>query len=160
MSVGNRYILNLCCLRFLLFSLLLGFLVSCQHGNDTLSVYSSTDRKLTDSMVWANRSIDSLEVLLDRFIVDENKLGIMIGQRELGKLYRENNRFDNAIEASLNGLKAARELEDTLEIIQALNNTGTNFRRIGALDEASSYLTTTKRWNTAKPTVIKHHPLP
>ena len=139
MSVGNRYILNLCCLRFLLFSLLLGFLVSCQHGNDTLSVYSSTDRKLTDSMVWANRSIDSLEVLLDRFVVDENKLGIMIGQRELGKLYRENNRFDNAIEASLNGLKAARELEDTLEIIQALNNTGTNFRRIGALDEASSY---------------------
>ena len=66
-------------------------------------------------MVWANRSIDSLEVLLDRFVVDENKLGIMIGQRELGKLYRENNRFDNAIEASLNGLKAARELEDTLE---------------------------------------------
>lgn len=139
MSVGNRYILNLCCLRFLLFSLLLGFLVSCQHGNDTLSVYSSTDRKLTDSMVWANRSIDSLEVLLDRFVVDENKLGIMIGQRELGKLYRENNRFDDAIETSLNGLKVARELEDTLEIIQALNNTGTNFRRIGALEEASSY---------------------
>lgn len=137
--VGNRYILNLCCLRFLLFSLLLGFLVSCQHGNDTLSVYSSTDRKLTDSMVWANRSIDSLEVLLDRFVVDENKLGIMIGQRELGKLYRENNRFDDAIETSLNGLKVARELEDTLEIIQALNNTGTNFRRIGALEEASSY---------------------
>ena len=90
-------------------------------------------------MVWANRSIDSLEVLLDRFIVDENKLGIMIGQRELGKLYRENNRFDDAIETSLNGLKVARELEDTLEIIQALNNTGTNFRRIGALEEASSY---------------------
>ena len=90
-------------------------------------------------MVWANRSIDSLEVLLDRFVVDENKLGIMIGQRELGKLYRENNRFDDAIETSLNGLKVARELEDTLEIIQALNNTGTNFRRIGALEEASSY---------------------
>jgi signal transduction histidine kinase/DNA-binding response OmpR family regulator len=90
-------------------------------------------------MVWANRSIDSLEVLLDRFVGDENKLGIMIGQRELGKLYRENNRFDDAIETSLNGLKVARELEDTLEIIQALNNTGTNFRRIGALEEASSY---------------------
>ena len=136
-----------------------GFILSCQRDKHA-PIYSAADRKLTDSMVWANRSVDSLEVLLDRFIGDENKLGIMIAQRELGKLYRENNRFDDAIEASLNGLKAARELEDTLEIIQALNNTGTNFRRIGALDEASSYLTTTKRWNTAKPTVIKHHPLP
>ena len=115
-----------------------GFILSCQRDKHA-PIYSAADRKLTDSMVWANRSVDSLEVLLDRFIGDENKLGIMIAQRELGKLYRENNRFDDAIEASLNGLKAARELEDTLEIIQALNNTGTNFRRIGALDEASSY---------------------
>ena len=138
-NLGKTPVVGFLALVRILFLLLLpGFILSCQCDGHA-PIYSAADRKLTDSMVWANRSVDSLEVLLDRFVGDENKLGIMIAQRELGKLYRENNRFDDAIEASLNGLKVARELEDTLEIIQALNNTGTNFRRIGALDEASSY---------------------
>lgn len=122
----------------LLFLLSLGFILSCQRNNGT-PVYSVAERKRVDSTVWAHHSIDSLESLLTTFIRHENKLGIMIAQRELGKLYRENNRFNDAIEASLEGLKVARELADTFEIIQALNGAGTNFRRIGALDEASSY---------------------
>lgn len=92
-----------------------------------------------DSLVFANRSIDSLESLAAGFMRHENKLGIMVTHRELGKLYRENNRFSDAIEASIEGLKVAQQLADTSEIIQALNSTGTNFRRIGALTEASSY---------------------
>lgn len=124
--------------KTLLLSLFPGFILSCERDKRE-PLYVAADRKFTDSIVCANHSTDSLEVLLDGFIRDENKLGIMIAQRELGKLYRENNRFDDAIEASLKGLKIARELGDTLEIIQALNNTGTNFRRIGRLVEASSY---------------------
>ena len=113
-------------------------LLSCQRDKSA-PIYSTADKKFTDSIVWANRSVDSLEVLLETFIREENRLGVMIAQRELGELYRKNNRFDDAIATGLNGLKIARELQDTLEIIQALNNTGTNFRRIGSLGEASSY---------------------
>ncbi len=44
-----------------------------------------------------------------------------------------------AINAHKLGLEIALALNDTIEIVQALNNLGTNFRRIGAHKEASQY---------------------
>lgn len=63
----------------------------------------------------------------------------MVSRRELSLLYREDARFDEAIDMGIDGLQIARELNDTLEIIRALNSIGTSFRRIGALDEAYTY---------------------
>lgn len=37
------------------------------------------------------------------------------------------------------GLRLAMQRKDTSEVIQALNNIGTNFRRLGIMDEASNY---------------------
>ncbi|WP_251968751.1 response regulator [Parabacteroides sp. AD58] len=58
---------------------------------------------------------------------------------QLGKVYRENASFDDAIQYHKKGLEMATQMNDTLEIVKALNNLGTNYRRIGILTEASEY---------------------
>ncbi len=56
-----------------------------------------------------------------------------------GVRYREQARFNEAIECHRKGLQIAMHLKDTFAIVRALNNIGTNFRRLGILDEASTY---------------------
>ena len=112
-------------------------LVACNPARD--HVYTTKERRSIDSTVRANRSLDSLESLLQHFSAANDKIGIIYTCKELGKRYRETSRFTEAIEQHRKGLNTAVELHDTLEIIQALNNIGTNFRRLGILDEASSY---------------------
>jgi len=130
--------------RALLFPILSSVLlvtsqVSCQQHLHQEPAYTRVEKKLVDSIVFSNRTIDSLEQILNRFLAEENRLGAIISQRELSRLYRQDARFDEAIKVGIEGLKTALEIEDTVEIIRALNNIGTNFRRIGALDEAASY---------------------
>ena len=122
----------------LLFVLLVTLHVSCQHQHQD-PAYTQLKKERVDSIVYANHTIDSLEQVLNRFIAEENKAGVMVAQRELSRLYRRDARFDEAIDRGMDGLETARELRDTMEIIQALNNIGTSFRRVGALDEAASY---------------------
>ncbi|TWJ17011.1 phospho-acceptor domain-containing protein [Bacteroides zoogleoformans] len=56
-----------------------------------------------------------------------------------GVRYREQARFNEAIECHRKELQIAMHLKDTFAIVRALNNIGTNFRRLGILDEASTY---------------------
>ena len=58
--------------------------------------------------------------------------------REQGSRYRNESRFSEALDAHKKGLEAAMEASDTFEIIQALNNIGTDYRRMGILEDASS----------------------
>ena len=59
--------------------------------------------------------------------------------REKGKELRNSSKFVEAIDAHKHGLALAEQAHDTLEIVQALNNIGTDYRRMGILDEASSF---------------------
>ena len=118
---------------------LLYFLTSCEEGGKHEKTFSEREAQVIDSIVYANRSIDSLRVLVTRFVKDGNRLGEIVAYNELGKCYREESRFSEAIETHKKGLMLSVNLCDTLQIIQALNNIGTNYRRIGFLDEASSY---------------------
>lgn len=63
----------------------------------------------------------------------------MLCYKQLGLYLRENARFSEAINNHQEGLNVALRLKDTVEIVQALNNLGTDFRRIGAQGEASDY---------------------
>ncbi len=120
------------------FILLTTIQLSCQRQHQE-PVFTQLERRHADSIVFSNHTIDSLEQILSWFIAEENKVGVVVAQRELSRLYRRNAQFEKAIEVGIDGLQTAKELEDTLEIIQALNNIGTGFRRIAALDEAASY---------------------
>lgn len=85
------------------------------------------------------RNEDSLRVALQQFIDDKNQVAQMICYKQLGSRLRENSRFSDAISSHQQGLEIAIKLHDTVEIVQAMNNLGTNFRRIGAHSEASQY---------------------
>lgn len=56
--------------------------------------------------------------------------------RQLGKVYRENARFSEAITAHRRALELSLHTVDTLQIVRAYNDLGTDYRRIGAFSEA------------------------
>ena len=56
-------------------------------------------------------------------------LGSIVAYRAMGKELRNDSRFDEALKVHSEGLKLAETLGDTLEIVQALNNIGTVYRR-------------------------------
>lgn len=101
--------------------------------------FSDKERKQIDSIVYSNRNIDSLKIIVDRFNADKNKLGEIVAYRELGRCYRNASQFSEALDAHKKGLALAQEICDTIQIIQALNNIGTAYRRMGVLDEAASW---------------------
>lgn len=82
---------------------------------------------------------DSLQILLQQFIGVKDNVGTMLCYKYIGLCQRKSSRFSDAIKSHQQGLDLALRMNDTIEIVQAMNNLGTNFRRIGALDEASQY---------------------
>ena len=107
---------------------------------DTTSNYSPQERQSIDSVVRANsNNIDSLKLLLSEYTQQGNLLGEVLASEELGRRYRVSSMFNEAITIHQFGLKSAQQLGDTSKIVQALNNIATNYRRMGVLDEASTY---------------------
>ena len=96
-------------------------------------------RKELSSELYKIRSEDSLQTILQQFIEEKNDVGKMMCYKRIGARQRENSRFSDAISSHQKGLEIALQLNDTIEIVQAMNNLGTNFRRIGAQSEASQY---------------------
>ena len=89
--------------------------------------------------LYRTRNEDSILIALQQFTEEKNDVGKMIGYKRLGLLQRENARFSDAISSHQKSLELAIKLNDTIEIVQAMNNLGTNFRRISAHSEASQY---------------------
>lgn len=98
---------------------------------------SRIDRNYADSVVSAVSSVAGLQLLADSFAKTGNAYGQMAACRELGKARRNKSDFVGANEAHRKGLDVALAAHDTLQIVQALNNIGTNYRRMGMLDKAS-----------------------
>ena len=115
----------------------LSILFACRKSDSPL--YSEEARKEIDSILQKNCNTDSLLIFLDSFKVANNMYGQVATYGQLGKVYRENASFDDAIQYHKKGLEMATQMNDTLEIVKALNNLGTNYRRIGILTEASEY---------------------
>ena len=76
--------------------------------------------------------------------------------KNLGKNLRNAGQYNEALQAHNVGLDYARNSCDTLEVIQALNNIGTVYRRMGLLDEAASWhyqaLTWCEMWSDSTST--------
>ncbi|MCR8893833.1 response regulator [Bacteroides sp. ET336] len=111
------------------------FMVSCNAHNDKMS-YVKHVRQI-DSIVTANSNIDTLDVLLSVYESNHDDVGKMVTMRELGKIHRESSNFFTALNYHEKALSIAKELKDTVNIIFILNQIGTDFRRIGALNEAA-----------------------
>lgn len=110
--------------------------VSCGGGSAS---FSGDERREAESIVRAVRGSDSLAVLQKRLEGEGNRLGSVVALRELGRRLRNESRFEEALGSHSKGLRQAEALGDTLEWVQALNNIGTDYRRMGVLDVAQEY---------------------
>lgn len=113
-------------------------LVACGHGG-TAPQYDEQIRKQVDSVVYADRSVEALQGILQTYEGEGNGYGVVVACRELGRSYRNASRFSEAVDVHKKGLAAAEKIGDTIQIIQALNNIGTDYRRMSILDDASDY---------------------
>lgn len=111
-------------------------LVSC-GGKPT--AFTPDERRAADSIVRATRGTDSLALLQKRLESEGDRLGSVIALREWGKQLRNESRFEEALRTHSEGLRQAEALGDTIEWVQALNNIGTDYRRMGVLDVAQDY---------------------
>lgn len=117
-------------------------LLMCQctvHNNENANKVDEGSKKEYCNSLWSIRDIDSLLNILERFVEEKDVMSQMLIHKQIGVRQRESARLSDAINTHQKGLDMAIKLNDTVEIVQAMNNLGTNFRRIGAHDEASQY---------------------
>ena len=115
---------------------LLELLPSCHTRKST---FTPEERREVDSIVRQAKSLEELESLQRRFDKEGHRLASIIALREWGKRLRNESRFDEALLIHSKASNAAQDLQDTLEWVRALNDIGTDYRRIGALDVAQQY---------------------
>jgi len=111
-------------------------LVACSHG-PSMPDRGRLDR--LDSAYQQVASVDRMVQIVDSVERDGDQPALMLALKQLGKLYRNNSRFQDAIDVHNREFDLACRLKDTVEITRALNNLGTNFRRMGILEEATGY---------------------
>lgn len=105
---------------------------TCIHGDDA-------HHAQVDSLLRGMTDVDSLVAMVNQYHKNGDVTGEMIALRYQGRALRHQSRFDEAIAAHSRGLNIAMSVCDTLEIISALNNIGTDYRREGDLSKANGF---------------------
>ena len=121
---------------FLLLIILL-LMPSCGHQ---MQVFDSPEEKaFVDSVFNSRLSDDSIDMYLSQFIADGNSYGIMRAHIENANRKQAASEYNQALDYCKKAFEAAELIADTLQMMNILNNTGTNLRRMGAMGEASTY---------------------
>lgn len=124
----NTIIIAITALLFMLFS--------CQENATKKSnEHETAAAAIADSV----KDVDRLKKHLEYFDSLNARRAALLIRQKLGNTLRNSSDFDSAVAVHEQCIAIATELKDTLQLIIALNNQGTNFRRIGDLDEASIY---------------------
>ena len=111
-------------------------LVSCKEQViKSSTLFKDEATAIADSV----RDIEVLRIHAERFDSLNEHCAALLVRQKLGSMLRNRSHFDEAITTHENCISTAEKLGDTLQLIIALNNQGTNFRRIGDLEEASIY---------------------
>ncbi|WP_418314115.1 response regulator [Porphyromonas sp.] len=110
---------------------------SCQQTDSV--TFTPAERNAADSLVRSVSDMDSLARLQMRLEREGDMLGSIVALRVLGDAQRNESAFDDALTTQSEGLNQAETIQDTLEWVRALNNVGTDYRRMGILDIAQEY---------------------
>ena len=114
------------------------FLLLASCGKKSIT-FTPDERKTADSIAHSTHGVDSLALLQKQMESERNELGSIVALREWGKELRNESRFEEALNVHSKGQQQAESVGDTLELVQALNNIGTDYRRMGVLDVAQEY---------------------
>lgn len=121
---------------FLLF--IASILASC-HPSSSPKISSDQKEEIKNLVRQQRGKVDSLLQTAARYKKEGNRYGQMVAHDELGRHFRKAGDFPEAILHHRLQADEAFAIGDTSEVIRAMNNIGTNYRRMGVLDEASSY---------------------
>jgi len=135
-TIYNKVNIRLLVTRFLMLLFFSSVLASCTRSEEKDKAIF--EKEHLEKELKALGSIDSLQRRLNQYREEHNRSAMMLCYRFLGVAYRDSSRFDQALTAHQKEYELANEQADTLEAIVALNQTGTDYRRIGSLEEASS----------------------
>ncbi len=110
-------------------------LIGC---NDTNGNHGSIDTSKAEAIADSVRDSEQLRKWLHHYdSLGDEKSELLIRQK-YGKVMRDKSEFEAAIRQHDTCIAMATKQKDTLQLIIALNNQGTNFRRLGDLQEASN----------------------
>lgn len=90
-----------------------------------------------DSIYGAITDIERLESLRDSLLLKNDILQLTFVYKQLGRCYRNNSQFADALRTHREGLNCCFERKDTVEIVRAYNQLGTDYRRMGMTEEAA-----------------------
>lgn len=116
------------------------FLVGCSE-KQTVHVYETPEYKQIDSTLNTVGDTVALKHWLRAYQQADNKIGQSITLKRLGRAFRVDNKIAQSVEVYKKGLAMAEAICDTMEIVNTLNEMGTNYRRLGAMYLAASNLT-------------------
>ena len=109
--------------KILYIFLMLSLLASCADYPVYREI-SSDEQKRVDSIVRSQQGIDSLTAVAERFMAEGCLVGEVAAYRELGRALRNATRYQEAIDAHSKGLEIAKDIRDTLQVIQEDGNAG------------------------------------
>ena len=110
-------------------------LIGC---NETSSNHGAIDTSHAEAIADSVRDSEQLKKWLHHYdSLGDEKSELLIRQK-YGKVMRDKSDFEAAIRQHDTCIVMATKQKDTLQLIIALNNQGTNFRRLGDLQEASN----------------------
>ena len=123
-------------------SVVLGLLllVGCSDKK-TVPIYNTPEYKQIERKLNAVADTTDLKHWLQVYRQSGNRMGESIVLQRLGRAYRVDNQFGRAILTHKQGLAVADSICDTMEIVNTLNEMGTNYRRLGAMYLATSSMT-------------------
>lgn len=107
----------------------------------TAPIYNTPEYKQIERKLNAVADTTDLKHWLQVYRQSGNRMGESIVLRRLGRAYRVDNQFGRAILTHKQGLAVADSICDTMEIVNTLNEMGTNYRRLGAMYLATSSMT-------------------
>lgn len=133
-------------------------LVGCSDKK-TVPIYNTPEYKQIERKLNAVVDTTDLKHWLQVYRQSGNRMGESIVLRRLGRAYRVDNQFGRAILTHKQGLAVADSICDTMEIVNTLNEMGTNYRRLGAMYLATSSMTLglgyCQQWSDTTATAFK-----
>lgn len=126
----------------LIVMMVMGGLLSLQSSHRGSSVGHGDEVRYAqlDSMIGHVTSADSLAMMMKSYHAEQDAMGEMLASKYYGRIMRKESHFDDAIAAHNRCLALATVAEDTIEMVEALNDLGTNCRRQGDLTIANDHL--------------------
>ena len=108
---------------------------ACNHSS--INPEEEKAAAMADSIYGAITDIERLESLRDSLLLKNDILRLTFVYKQLGRCYRNNSQFADALRTHREGLNCAIERKDTVEIVRAYNHLGTDYRRMGMNEDAA-----------------------